>query len=399
MKKILHFIFLIIPIIVMGQNWTLVNSNTTSNIRDMYFKDGILGFFLTNMGEIYKTTDGGDNWEIIYQDTDFVNDTNPNYTHTAKTSIVTTNDSLFCYYNYIYSESNLQKSVRIKSHLSTVSFTKDTLDHWMSDPRFYNNDIWSVHKVNQLLESGATTVQYYNITNNYISASNSTKIYYSNDLGANWQNSQFTSNPMNSPPYQSYYNGTDNIIAITNYPTTVYKTTDGNNWEWNQPVYTNPEADGLLFYFVDFNNYLAYNFFGSNSKIYRSDDGGQTFSSEDLTDVPLGIYSVNNTNEVIFLYGKNGMLYKTTNAGGLSTDYFQLNSIKTYPNPSKGIVNIDFPVGVDVRNIQIINLQGKIVKRYNEITHNIDVRGMEKGTYVIVITTQKGTQSQKIVIE
>lgn len=383
----------------MAQNWIPVNSNTTDNIRDMYFKDETLGFFLTNMGRIYKTTDGGDNWEIIYQDTDFVNDTNPNYTHTAKTSIVTTNDSLFCYYNYIYSESNLQKSVRIKSHLSTVSFTKDTLDHWMSDPRFYNNDIWSVHKVNQLLESGATTVQYYNITNNYISASNSTKIYYSNDLGANWQNSQFTSNPMNSPPYQSYYNGTDNIIAITNYPTTVYKTTDGNNWEWNQPVYTNPEADGLLFYFVDFNNYLAYNFFGSNSKIYRSDDGGQTFSSEGLIDVPLGIYSINNINEVIFLYGKNGMLYKSTNAGGLSVKEPEKTTLKIYPNPAKDKINLMFPDDIEIQNIQLLDMTGKVVKTHKSNFNEINIQGIEKGIYLLSVKTTSNIITQKVVVE
>jgi len=252
MKNLLHIMLITFPIVLTAQNWTLTNTNTTDDIRSVYFKNESNGFFLTNVGRIYRTTDGGDNWTFLHQDTDFIDNLDPFYI-SKEMSIVTTNDSLFCYYNY--SEFNgtiVYKSVRLKSSLSSFSFSKDTLNHWMSNPKFWKNEIWSVNKINQIIGNGNNfIVEEYTVSDNYIWATNGLKIYSSDDFGVTWQEHQYSSFPMHDP-FQSYYNGSNNMVAVSYYPTTIHKTTDGENWSMHKPSETNhPEVNGSHFYFID----------------------------------------------------------------------------------------------------------------------------------------------------
>ncbi len=318
MKKLLYLIFIIVPVTLRAQNWALVNTNTTDDIIDVYFKDNSLGFFLTNTGKIFHSHDSGDNWELIHQDTDLISG-----------QLAITNDSIFWY------ASDLNGTpMKSQSLLSTFNFTKNTIGILPMRPIFWNNEIWDVLKVNQLLGGSAPSnfvVEEFAVSDNYIWATNSLIIYSSDDFGATWQEHQFMISGLTSGPYQSYYNGTNNMVAVTQYPTIIHKTTDGINW-----TSTDQGLNGIYFYFIDHSRYLAYNFFGITSKIYSTSDGGQIFSEEDLTDIPSGIYSRNNNSDVIFLYGKNGMLYKSTNGGGLSVNLSELKKkTKSLPKPRK----------------------------------------------------------------
>lgn len=396
MKKLLYIIFIIVPVTLTAQNWTLVNSNTTDDIRYISFKDNTEGYFLTHMGRIYKTTDAGDNWTFIHQDTDFIDDIDPNYP-TKEMSVVATNDSLFAFYNLNNS------SVRIRSTISPISFTKDTLNHWMLNPKFWNNEIWDVSRVNQLLGGSFpnnNVVEEFAVSDNYIWATNAIKIHYSNDFGLTWQENQFTPPTLNSGPYQSFYNGTNNMVAVTQYPTSIYKTTNGINWTWHQPSETNQEVSGSYFYFVDHTNFLAYDLFGIVAKIHSSTDGGLTFNSEDLIDSPLGIYCRNNNNETIFIHGKNGMLYKSTNAGGLSVNSSELKKkIKIYPNPAKEKINIEYD-DLSIQIIQLLDISGKIIRTYNSNYQEINIQGIGRGIYLLTVNTgNSNVITQKVIIE
>jgi len=354
MKNLLYIILITLPIILTAQNWTLINTNSTNEISSICFKDEELGFYVAGAGEIFRSQDSGDNWELIYHNPEMIGG-----------SLVTTNDSLIW-----YTRDNTIPT-RVAFSLETFDFTKETIDILPFRPKFWNNKIWDVHKVSQMLEGGTSNsvIQDYTVSDNYIWASNDLKIYSSDD-GITWQEFKFTSQILSSSPYQSYYNGTDNMVAITNYPTTIHKTTDGDNWSYHQPYETNQAADGLYFYFIDHNRYLTYNFFGFTSKVYRSSDGGQTFSEEDLIDIPLGIYSKNNNSDVIFLYGKNGMLYKTTNQGGLSVkkDTDPNKNIKIYPNPAEEKIILEYDDGLSIQSVQLLDVSGKIIRTYDANT-------------------------------
>lgn len=191
---------------IFSQNWVLKNSNTTDNIADMYFKNETLGFYLTNTGKLYKTTDSGESWSFVYKDTALIGG-----------EIVVSDDSLFW-----SALSNNGIPYCVKSSLTSLSFVKDTLSALVIQPEYWNNEIWSVEKVNQSIGI-VNGVESYNISGNHISAANEVNIFYSSDFGNNWITNQFTNPTLNSAPYQSYYNGNDTMIAITNYPTSIYK--------------------------------------------------------------------------------------------------------------------------------------------------------------------------------
>jgi photosystem II stability/assembly factor-like uncharacterized protein len=203
----------------------------------------------------------------VYQDTSLISG-----------QIAVTNDSIFLY----ASDAN-GILMKFKSLLSSFVFTKDTIDILPLRPVFWQNDIWDVNKVNQLISP--EFVEEFSVSDNYIWATSESKIFKSDDLGITWQQYHFFTG-FSSGPYQSYYNGTNNIIAITQYPTIIHSTTDGINWNFSAPL------NGLYFYFVNFNNFLAYNFSLHTAKIYKSNDKGQSFISENLVDIPTGQQSI-----------------------------------------------------------------------------------------------------------
>jgi len=237
MKNLLHIILITFPIILTAQNWILTNTDTTDDILYISFKDENLGFFLTDSGKIFRSQDSGDNWELIYQNTEM------NFGN-----IVATNDSLiwYTYDNTI--------PTRVAFSLQTFDFTKETIDILPIKPKFWKDEIWDVDKVNQKIGGGDpnNVVEDYILSDDYIWTSNAYKIYSSDDFGITWQEHPFNIFHFHSP-YQSYYDGTNNMVAITHYGTAIHKTTDGNNWSYNDNV-----PAGIYFYFIDYNRYLAY---------------------------------------------------------------------------------------------------------------------------------------------
>ena len=353
-----------------AQNWTFVNSNTTNDIIDITFYDDSVGFFLTNTGKLFHSQDKGINWILVHQDTSLISG-----------QIAVTNDSIFWYASDINGT-----PVKSKSSFSFFIFTKDTVDILPIRPVFWQNEIWDVNKVNQLI--APEFVQEFSVSDNYIWATNQSKIFKSDDLGITWQQYHFFTG-LSSDPYQSYYYGTNNMIAISQYPTNIHSTTNGINWNFFDPL------NGLYFYFVNSNNFLAFQLYGFSSLIYKSSDKGQSFTSENLVDIPTGFYSKNNNNESIFIYGKNGMLYKSINGGGLlSTEYMEMEKIQIYPNPTSDFITIKTDHKID--SYTIYDVTGKIIIQTAENT--IDLRTFTNGIYLLSFELEGKTQTKKIIL-
>lgn len=74
-----------------------------------------------------------------------------------------------------------------------------------------------------------------------------------------------------------------------------------------------------------------------------------------------------------------------------------------YPNPSKGIFNINFKN--EVKNIKVINLLGEVV--YNEdldtsfyqTTKTIDLSSLATGEYIFNLSNDKGTSTYKVLLD
>ncbi len=75
------------------------------------------------------------------------------------------------------------------------------------------------------------------------------------------------------------------------------------------------------------------------------------------------------------------------------------DAIKIYPNPSKGLINMEYPRELDVFNISLIGLQGKKVKRFKEPQKQLSISGISTGQYFLKLETSKGIITKKVLIE
>jgi hypothetical protein len=104
-----------------------------------------------------------------------------------------------------------------------------------------------------------------------------------------------------------------------------------------------------------------------------------------------------------------GAPYNSGNGGGsghvriydlsavLSTQSFELNYFSFYPNPVKDELNINLNKGLNLKQVNIYNLQSQYL--YSVKTSKIDVSNLSTGMYFIEVVTNKGKSAKKIVIE
>ena len=93
------------------------------------------------------------------------------------------------------------------------------------------------------------------------------------------------------------------------------------------------------------------------------------------------------------------MLSKVCNTG-LYENQFE-NFFNIYPSPSKGILNIDMINSVDMNSIEVYNVTGQLVAKFeNQLqTKNVfDLSNQSNGLYFIRMNTAKGVFSKSFVI-
>lgn len=85
---------------------------------------------------------------------------------------------------------------------------------------------------------------------------------------------------------------------------------------------------------------------------------------------------------------------------------FKTNTAKNldvlaYPNPVKDVLNVTVPSKNKVQNIQLFDIHGKTVYQdINKVNETkIDVSRFEKGTYILLVVTNNGAETKKIIIE
>ncbi len=75
------------------------------------------------------------------------------------------------------------------------------------------------------------------------------------------------------------------------------------------------------------------------------------------------------------------------------------NEVYLYPNPSRDVINIEYPNILDVSAISLIDLQGKKVKRFKEPQKQLSISGISTGQYFLKLETSKGIITEKVLIE
>jgi len=71
-----------------------------------------------------------------------------------------------------------------------------------------------------------------------------------------------------------------------------------------------------------------------------------------------------------------------------STTFPKKESLRMYPNPTTGLLNIDVPMQT-VNNVKVINMVGKIERNFADASSQIDISGLNAGFYLVQINTNE----------
>lgn len=85
---------------------------------------------------------------------------------------------------------------------------------------------------------------------------------------------------------------------------------------------------------------------------------------------------------------------------GLGLETLSQKDFKIYPNPSKGNFNIVFDDSNAAYNVQIFSLLGqKVFEKNNSQAESLSVKNLQKGTYLITVTKDFKSRTEKIIID
>lgn len=158
------------------------------------------------------------------------------------------------------------------------------------------------------------------------------------------------------------------------------------------PVSTsvNPTTREVTFTFSDI--YLS-----PSSSSLEGSQGLVVYSIQENAGLPVDS-EIENTASIYFDFNPpivtNTTLNINTNLGlGEKT----MDGITLYPNPADGIIHFS---GATIKSVAIYDLAGKQVLRSSLILANqLSIAGIANGIYQVVIATESGTQTQKLVIK
>jgi hypothetical protein len=83
----------------------------------------------------------------------------------------------------------------------------------------------------------------------------------------------------------------------------------------------------------------------------------------------------------------------------LSSEDFESNGIILYPNPSNGIVKINFPNADDKYTVQVFSVIGqKVFEEHYDNNNTALLNGLERGIYIVKITSSNKTFTKKLIV-
>lgn len=113
-------------------------------------------------------------------------------------------------------------------------------------------------------------------------------------------------------------------------------------------------------------------------------------------------YTAAKNNEVPYsewVITHQNMTYSYAETCSLSTDKFSKKALNIYPNPASDILHIETTNGNVIDKTVLYDLSGRAVKEYSTITTDgISVSNLEKGIYILQVSSGKNMESQKVII-
>jgi hypothetical protein len=82
----------------------------------------------------------------------------------------------------------------------------------------------------------------------------------------------------------------------------------------------------------------------------------------------------------------------------MSNESFTMSDFDIYPNPTSNVLNISNTNNIEIKNISISDLNGRVIKNVNGVT-SINVSDLNEGVYFVSIETTEGKSTKKFIKE
>ena len=338
-----------------GLDWTPINTGGT-RLQSCFFTNQNNGYIVGDEGKVVMTRDGGETWT---------------------TKIIGSDDILL--FDVYFPDENTGYAV---GRRGLIFKTSDGGDHW------------------EFQESGTSdwlyTVYFLDANTGFAGGWYGTILYTTNG-GQSWF-------PLETGTSKNIYSITfiDNLtgFAVGGFQTgaVILQTTDGGS-SWMKRDYPDiSKFNSVCFTYRDV-GYVV----GFGGAILTTIDGGLTWEpcetgiSQSLNDIT---FSDAQTGYAVGIYGT---ILKTTSAGGLGTEAFKLaeSRIRAYPNPAKDHIQIDLLKLSNRDFYGMYSLDGKLMIRGRILSQNVfvDLSSLKPGIYMLRIQNGDEFYSQKVVVK
>jgi photosystem II stability/assembly factor-like uncharacterized protein len=396
MKKLILINLLLLSLSFYGQaEWTLINTNTTNHLRDIVFTGPAQGYIIGDNGTILKTIDAGSNWFSIFQGAthsfvamSFINE-NLGYVMTSNTLFKTVNGGGSWAVQYVSANSNL----------NTVKFITENIGFIGAENGIYktgNGGVsWDLYETANAVKSISFPTQ----DTGYFTGGTAVSdyVYKTTNQGNTYVPQTLL---MQSVKERVFFINQITGYIIGWYSPMIKKTVNGGiTWENVYNSLENAEG-GMEIHFVDeMNGFRVDN--GTFSKIYNTIDGGNTWQEElsiSLGNSTYGLTKMTFINDIGYIVGQNGILYKRDPVLSISNVKKNENNIIVYPNPYCDEINLKYDAErLKIIKISINDASGKTIKTIHSGFTGISMQKFAAGTYFLLIYTDKGNHTKKIV--
>ncbi|MGE5399719.1 MAG: YCF48-related protein [Ignavibacteriales bacterium] len=367
-----------------GKNWIgkyLRINGIAPDIQDIYFVNENTGFASFSYGLLAKTTDAGNTWKAVIQDSQ---------------------DPTFSKYGIFFTDEKTGFVVgKEGTKIDAIYKTTDGGNNWSS-------------KINQFqanLRGVAFADKFKGIV-----VGEKLKAAYTTDGGDTWTASKFNGVPAGKTPNIIKVSFLDNNNAVATGDACIFRSSDsGANWDYITVTDLSESLTGLVFK----DNLKGWTVGTSNATpkrngMYETQDGGKTWSynidlsvfksSESLTNITI------DKNNMLWVCGPKGSVYTNSVTVGVETtkEKFPQNySLKqNYPNPFNPSTNIEYFIPeMSYVKLNVYDMLGRLVsilvdEYQNSGNHKINFNASEltSGIYFYSLNTNGFVAIKKMLL-
>lgn len=400
MRNILFLIcFLSIPIFSFCQ-WTPLNSTTNQYLVSIQFVNDSTGYCSTENGDIYKSTNGDNNWSLVgncnSQRIQFVN-ADTGFAYGVNDVFKSTNGGA-TWVSKFYSPNVFLQGLKMHFPTTSTGFTSPKNPGGDSIHVFKTTDIGETWNNVGALAAVSETMCIYFIDNNTGFISDEfAQLFRTTNGGVNW-NLVFTTSgtSINDIFFPSPTIGY--AVSESSY----LKTTDGGlNWTETSLPYS------PLFHAIDCPSINNCHILGGNGfstgTLINTTNGGTNWaqsgtSSTTYTDVDFLNDSIG------YACGTGGSIIKYTGSGSSSINNYSYEALNLYPNPAGNFTTLSFENLIDEKfRISIYDVKGGLVQTINNVIGDqikLDLSQLFSGVYCVQLLSTTGKlATTKLIVE